>query len=366
MDRGGAETWLMHVLRALDRQRVRMDFLVTSEEPGHYDDEIRSLGSEVIPCALAPGLASFVPGFLNVLRQRGPYAAVHSHVHHFSGAVLALARIAGVPVRIAHSHLDTRDGDRRAGLGRRLYLAGMTAALARVATHGIAVSSDAAVSLYGAEWREDPRWQVVRCALDLSAFREPLDPAAVRRELGIPPDARVFGHVGRFDPQKNHAFLIEIATALLQRDTRSYFVLVGDGPLRRRIEQEAAHRGIEERVIFAGVRRDVPRLLRSFDAFVFPSLHEGLPLVGIEAQAAGLPLICSDRVTRELVVMPELFTWLSTADVPEVWAAAALDASRERIEPRRALAALDESEFSLARTIPQLLAVYTCAQPSRS
>lgn len=348
----------MHVLRNIDRRRVRMDFLVTRDEPAPYDDEIRVLGSEVIPCVLTRDPASFAKRFLAVLARRGPYDVVHSHVHHFSGFVLALARVGGVPVRIAHSHLDTRDLDRRAGVARGLYLRAMSAAVSGFATQGIAVSSDAAVSLYGASWRQDPRWQIVRCALDLAEFRAPGEPAAVREALGIPADALVFGHVGRFDPQKNQRSLVRIAAAALERDPRAFFVLVGDGPLRQSIEEEADRHGLRARTMFTGVRRDVPRLLRSFDAFVFPSLREGLPLVGIEAQAAGLPIVCSDRVTRELVVLPELFQWLSPDDPPELWASAALEAVRRRIEPRVALAAIDDSEFSLARTIPKLLAMY--------
>jgi glycosyltransferase involved in cell wall biosynthesis len=358
MNRGGVETWLMQVLRNLDPLRVRMDFLVTQAEPGHYDAEIAALGSAVLPCESPSNPPRFARRLLALLRERGPYDVLHSHVHHFSGFVLGVARRAGVPVRVAHSHLDTRRLDGEAGIARRLYLAGMRAALRRYATHGLAVSDAAAAALFGERWRDDRRWEVARCGLDFGAFRGAAEAAAVRAELGVPRDAFVLGHVGRFDEQKNHPLLIRIAAAVIRREPRARLVLVGDGPLRPLVEAYAERLGIREQVVFGGIRADVPRVLRSFDVFVFPSLREGLPLVGLEAQAAGLPIVLSDAITRELVVVPELFTWRSTEDPVESWAEAVLSAARRRVDASDAVAALEQSEFSLSRSLSGLLDVY--------
>lgn len=350
----------MQVLRNVDPLRARMELLALDPEPGAYDAEIRALGSAVLHCGSTSAPLALARGLLTLLRERGPYDVVHSHVHHFSGVVLALARRAGVPVRIAHSHLDTQRLDREAGIRRRLYLAAMTAAVRRYATHGLAASTLAAEALFGAGWREDARWEIARYGLDFGAFRAPADVASVRAELGLGQDAIVLGHVGRFDPQKNHAFLVRIAAEALRRERRARVVLVGDGPLRPAVELETVRLGIRERVHFAGVRPDVPRVLRAFDAFVLPSHCEGLPLVGLEAQAAGLPIVLSDAITRELVVIPELITWRSLSDPPESWAEAALAAARGRAGPGRveAVEALERSEFSLARTMSGLLDVY--------
>jgi glycosyltransferase involved in cell wall biosynthesis len=358
MNREGVQTWLMQVLRTLDPARVRMDFLVAHPEPGQYDAEIEARGSAVIRCELTSNPLRYARRLLAVLREGGPYHVVHSHVHHFSGFVLAIARHAGVPVRIAHSHLDTLHLDAEAGLRRRLYLRLMSAALRRSATNGLAVSVPAAQALFGPRWRDDDRWVVSRCGLDFGGFREPADVPAVRAELGIPPDAIVLGHVGRFDAQKNHAFLLRIAAAAFQREPRSVLVLAGDGPLRPSVVAEATLLGIRDRIALPGVRADIPRVLRSFDAFVFPSIREGLPLVGLEAQAAGLPIVLSDSITRELVVIPELFTWRSLGDSPDSWAEAALSAARRRAPEMDAVARLEGSEFSLSRSVSGLLDVY--------
>lgn len=358
MSRGGTETWLMQVLRSVDPARVRMEFLVTRAAPGDYDGEIRRLGSEVIACLHPASPARFAAGFLRVLRARGPYQVVHSHVHHYSGFVLALARSASVPVRVAHSHTDSAPIDDRAAPHRRAYLAAMKLAIRRFSSHGLAVSEASAAALFGPAWREDCRFRVARCGLDFSAFRAPADIARVRAELGVPHDALVLGHVGRFDAFKNQGLLVPVVAAALRRDPRAFLVLVGDGPLRVRVEAEAARLGVRARVAFTGLRADVPRLLRAFDVFVFPSLHEGLPLVGLEAQAAGLPIVASDRVTRELAVIPELFTWISPGDPAERWAEAAVDAARRRASAGDPVTALERSEFALSRSVSGLLALY--------
>ncbi len=358
MNRGGLETWLMQVLRAVDPARVRMEFLASTGSPGHYDAEIASLGSAVIPCERPSSPVRYAWRLLDVLRERGPYDVVHSHVHHFSGFVLALAARGGVPVRIVHSHLDTRSVDAAASLPRRLYLALMTAALQRYATNGLAASGVAAEALFGTRWRDDPRWAIARCGLDFRPFREPFEVAAARAQLGVAPDALVLGHVGRFEPQKNHRFLLRIAAEVMRRDARAVLVLVGTGPLREAVEAEATSLGIRERVAFAGVRSDVPRVLRAFDVLVFPSLHEGLPLVGLEAQAAGVPIVLSDAITREVEVIPSLFTWRSLSDAPTLWADGVLAGARRRIAAPEAAARLELSEFSIARSITGLLDLY--------
>jgi glycosyltransferase involved in cell wall biosynthesis len=361
MNRGGVETWLMQVLRNLSPALVQMDFSLMRDEPGHYDAEITSLGAALLHCPSPANPARFAVRFLSLLKKRR-YDVIHSHLHHFSGFVLALARCAGVPIRIAHSHLDTLSLDAAARRPRRLYLAAMAAGVQRCATHGLAVSEPAAEALFGPRWRQDKRWEIGRCGLDFEAFRRSDDASSVRAEFGVSPDSVVLGHVGRFDPQKNHLLLVKIAASVFRREPRARLVLVGDGPLRGSVEREATRLGIQQRIVFAGIRSDIPRVLRSFDVFVLPSLREGLPLVGLEAQAAGVPIVLSDGITRELAVIPELFTWRSTADPPDQWAEAVLSAARGRSSSRDTIPVLEKSAFSLQRSLSSLLAVYGSSQ----
>lgn len=347
MDRGGVETWLMHLLRRIDRGRIAMDFLVHTTRPCAYDDEVRALGARIIRCLRPSQPWAYSRNFRRVVAENGPYDIVHSHVHHYSGNVLRLAHRAGVPMRIAHSHNDLSTVEARADLPRRAYVALMSRWIRQHATVGLAASRDAAVDLFGPQWEGDRRWRVLFYCIDLDPFEAPVDRAAVRTEWGIPAGALVLGHVGRFDAQKNHVFLIEIAREVARLVPRMRLLLVGDGPLRPQIERWAAELGLGGEVLFAGARPDIPRLMRgAMDVFLFPSLYEGLGLVLVEAQASGLPCVISDAIPSEAVVVGPLVRRLSLALPPRAWAEAAL-VPAARVPAGEALAAVRRSPFDV-------------------
>lgn len=331
MNPGGVETWLMHVLRRIDRERFRMDFLVHTPRRCAYDDEIRRLGSEIIPC-LGPRNPVLYARRLREILVRNRYTIVHSHVHHYSGLVLRVAAKAGVPTRIAHSHNDTSTLQRSAGPARKVYLALMKRWIDRYATQGLACSRPAAACLFGPNWAADQRYSVLYCGIDLEPFRDNgLEPEAVRQELGIPRGAIVVGHVGRMAPQKNHLFLIDVFAEVKKREPRAHLLLVGDGPLRPTIEQRVKACGLGDSVTFAGLRPDVPRLmLAAMDVFLFPSLYEGLGLVLIEAQAAGLTSVVSDVTPEEVTLAPLFVKRISLQASKEKWADATLGVARLR------------------------------------
>jgi glycosyltransferase involved in cell wall biosynthesis len=361
---GGVEVWLRHVLRHIDRERYRMDFLVLNEAPGAYDEEFRALGAKVIPCGGHSRPWVFARRFREVLRTYGPYDVVHSHVHHYSGVVLAVAAAAGVPVRLAHSHSDPDGFGHERKASRRAYRMLMAVMLDRAATGGMACSRPAARSLFGRDWASDPRWGVVYCGVDLEPFHVPQEPGIVRQALSIPPDDLVLGHVGGFKEVKNHTFLLKVFAAFLEKEPRGRLVLVGEGPLRQEIEAEARWAGLEERTHFLGARDDVPALLAGgFDAFVFPSLYEGLGLSLVEAQAAGLPCIYSDVVTEEAAIVPELMRPLSLKAPPDRWASEAQEAIQavRSLDRVAALMRVSESQFNIQEGLRTLLAWYASA-----
>jgi glycosyltransferase involved in cell wall biosynthesis len=319
MDFGGVETWLMHLLRHIDRTKFQFDFCFTKPEPGAYVPEIDALGGRMVACRLERrNPLGFARKFRAILRE-GHYDVVHSHVHHFSGFVLRLARSESVPVRIAHCH-STSDGS-APSVRRVLYWALMKRWVAQSATHGLAASEPAAAALFGRDWKRDSRFRVLHCGIDLAPFRQSISRAEVRSELGIPMHAPVVGHVGRFMPPKNHAFLLEVAAQVIKLRPDVRFLLVGDGPLRLPMETKARELGIERRVIFAGERADVPRLmLGAMDVFLFPSLWEGLPLAVVEAQAAGLACIIADSVPAEAIVRSTQVSIVPLVRDPGYWA----------------------------------------------
>jgi glycosyltransferase involved in cell wall biosynthesis len=360
---GGIETWLMHVLRNIDRTRFHIDFLVHTTAPYPHDAEARALGSRIIPCVLPTRFWKYGHVLKGLLREHGPYDVVHTHVA-FHGFALRYARQAGVPVRVAHSYNDAPEFRPTRYPLRRAFLALTNPWIRREATLGLAASRAAAVALFGPDWERDPRWRIHYYSIDLAPFAQTVDPQSVRREFGIAPDEFVIGHVGRFHAQKNHAFLVDIAAEVVRREPRTRFLLVGDGELRPAVMAKTARRGLADRVIFAGLRSDVVRLmLGAMDAFVLPSHYEGLPLVGLETQAAGLPAVISDSITPEVAAVPGLIRRLSLAQPPADWAEAllAIRANGAPISRQEALAVLEKGPFNIRNGVRELERLYADA-----
>lgn len=365
--RGGAETWLYTMARHIDRQRFKIDVLVHTDEPKPYDQPMRELGCDVLPC-LAPARPwRYARAFGRIAREHGPYDIIHCHTHFWNGVVLWLAQRHGIPVRIAHSRVASTIQEQRGGARRALYRTVMRRLIHRCATHGFAVSRAAAAGLYGEHWQSDPRWQILRSAVDLTPFDEPAPPrdlpAALRDHAGP-----VIGHVGRFHPQKNHRFLVRVFEAIAQRDARPMFAFVGTGALEQAIRADVQRSAtLRERVFFLGDRTDVPALLcHRIELLMLPSLWEGLPRVAIEAQAAGRPALLSDRITDEAAAVPELVRRLpidDEAEAVERWASEAMAMLDQpsAVARKTALARLRDSDFTIERNVERLQRIYEAA-----
>ncbi|ATH93264.1 glycosyltransferase family 1 protein [Bacillus glycinifermentans] len=301
MNRGGAETMIMNMYRHADRSRVQFDFISHREETCDYDPEIISLGGRVfyVPSIGTAGLLSYIKRIRDVLIEKGPFSAVHAHTDFQTGFAALAAKLAGVPVRICHSHNTAWKPNPRfmdavqLRLFRRLMFACSTALCA--------CGQDAGRFLFGGKKMSKNAVHLLQNGIDLARFQEAnsRSKAGMRKRFGIRENALVIGHVGRFFEQKNHPFLLELAGSLKKTGTPFQAVFAGDGPLRKQIEEQAARLGLEDEVLFLGVVEDVPSLMRTFDVFVMPSLFEGLPLVLVEAQASGLPCVVSDTITKE-------------------------------------------------------------------
>jgi glycosyltransferase involved in cell wall biosynthesis len=359
MGRGGVESWLMHVLRRADPQRYQMDFLVRTTREQAHDPEIRALGGRVIPCEGHARPWRFARRFGEVMRSHGPYDVVHSHLPYYGGFVLRLAARHGVPARIAHSHNDLRVADAARSRLWRGYARLMRAWIRRYATVQLAASRTAAEDLFGPGWHRDERCRILYCGIDLDAFEPDQSPAEMRSMLGLPADALVIGHVGRFAWQKNHAFLLRVAAAAMQKEPRTRVLLVGDGPVRAEVERQAVSLGIADRVLFTGSRADVPALLQAMDVFVFPSHHEGLGLVLLEAQATALPCVLAEGLPEEVDIVRSLMCRLPLDAGVEAWAREVLDAAARRpLSRAQALETMRQSYFDIERSAAELFRLY--------
>lgn len=294
MNRGGAETLIMNLYRNIDRRRVQFDFLTCKE--GEFDDEIRRLGGKIhrIPYVSEVGHFKYVNGLNHFFEENSQYQIIHSHMDKMSGITLRAAKQAGIPIRISHSHNTESEG----GIAVRVYkwLAGK--AIHSSATNFFACSEDAAKWLFANNYGSST---ILKNGIDVEKFLFSLDVRKqVREELKIDENACVFGHVGRFAYQKNHSFLLDVFKELSKELNNPKLILVGDGQLRTEMENKVKTLKLDKNVIFTGVRKDIHRMLQAFDYFVFPSLHEGLPVSLIEAQGAGLPCLISDHISQEV------------------------------------------------------------------
>lgn len=297
MDCAGIETFLMNVGRELDHTRLQFDFLVWDGRQYDYEAEIVALGGRIyrVPSP-RENLAKFASGVRAVV-ERNPFAAIHSHVHCWNGICLWLAMRAGIDVRIAHSHSTSSGHDPQ--LARRALNYWMRRLMLRCATHLFGPSKAAGLALYGQAGCRDPRFAVVPNAISVSSYENPTGNRSLRDELHIAPDDFVLGHVGRFDEVKNHSFLVSVLNQLRNSGSPAHLVVVGRGELENEFRRSVHDKGLQQYVHMLGVRRDIPQILPSFDVFVFPSLYEGLGMVAVEAQAAGIPVLASCAVPPE-------------------------------------------------------------------
>jgi glycosyltransferase involved in cell wall biosynthesis len=363
--RGGVGTWLMHVLRHIDRENFKCDFLVHTPSPSPHDDEARSLGAKIIYCPYPSLPWTYAKNFKNLLNANGPYDVIHSHLVN-SAVHLRLAKQCNIPVRIAHIHsiyLNRMIGaSLKSKAASLLYWSLSRFWLRRFATLGFAVSKTTALSTFGQNWQKDPRWQIFPCSIDMSPFHVEVDQKAIRKELDIPETAMVFGHVGRFTKEKNHSLLIDIGWEISKIQPDMLLLLVGNGPLKREIEQKAAHLGIRDKVIFTDIRHDVPRLMQgAMDIFLFPSIYEGLGLVLIEAQTAGLQCITSQSVPEEATVIHPLVNRLSLSKPASTWAHEALKNCQNKPDLTKSeiLNIMENSPFNIKISVQKLQEIYS-------
>lgn len=308
MNRGGAETLIMNLYRNIDRSKVQFDFLTS--KTGSFDMEIQALGGKIhrIPYISDVGHFKYLKELNRFFGSHGEYKIVHSHMDKMSGLVLRAARKVGIPIRISHSHNTSSEGSFAAKVYK--WYAGIF--ILRNATNLFACSTKAAKWLFN---EDSDSIKLVKNGIEVNEFSfNPRKREKIQKELNLNKDQIVLGHVGRFAPQKNHAYLIELFAKLQENNKNFVLILVGDGPLRSEIERKVRELKLVEKVKFLGIRDDIQDLLQAFDLFIFPSLHEGLPVSLIEAQGAGLPCLISNEISREVDLGCNLVKFISLHD----------------------------------------------------
>jgi glycosyltransferase involved in cell wall biosynthesis len=340
LDRGGAELRTVELAESFPRELVRSDFLVLTGLEGALDERVRTAGGEVIKCPLN---GRFPASFYGLLRRRR-YDVVHSHVHYFSGVILAIARAAGTPRRVAQLHT-TVVNDREERPSRRVQLAGCWHLINLSATDIIAVGEGAMCAAWRADWRSDRRCRVVYFGLP---------PQRLRVKASPPSNLLTIVNVASLQPLKNQLRLVEILHRCVREVPGLRLLLIGRevGEYGWKVRRAAADAGLSDRVHLLGEVDDPMSWIAGANLMILPSLWEGLPGAALEACALGVPVLASDLPgTRELARHFPHLSVMSLEDGNDLWAAAAVRLIRDGVKPApHAAARLANSPFDLARS----------------
>lgn len=321
---GGVEAVIMNYYRNIDRSKVQFDFICDEDSTNIPYDEIKKIGGRVIICPPYQKIFEY-ERFLIDLFKKNNYKIVHSNINALSVFPLRAAKKAEVPIRIAHSHSTTNKKEWKKNLMKQA----LRPFSKKYATDYFACSELAGRWLFGDKTFEQGKVTIINNAIDLDKFKyDEKIRKEKRKELNINDDALVVGHIGRFVAQKNHTFLIDIFNELHKKEKNSILLLIGQGPLMDEIKQKVDSLGISDSVKFLGQRDDVNDLYQVFDMFLLPSLYEGLPVVGVEAQATGNLCIFSSSMTQETKIL-DTTIFVSLDRNAEEWLSIILDSYRK-------------------------------------
>lgn len=346
---GGAESRIMDLYRQMNRDEIQFDFLVHSEavnrsisknvngrKPQFYDEEIQAMGGHiyVLPKFKVYNYFSYRRAVRKFFAKHKEFRVVQGHMTSTAGIYLPIAKKAGVPITVAHA--------RNAGVVK-----GPKGAATRFFRQNLAEKADfcfacsvlAGQDVFGKEAVHAGMVKIIHNAIDVRRFTyDEKVREAMREQLGVSGKI-VLGHVGRFEYQKNHPYLLEIFAAVCRERPDAVLLLLGDGEGRSAMEARCGQLGIDGQVKFMGNCRDTERYYQAMDLFLLPSFFEGLPGVLVEAQAAGLRCFVSDTVTREAKAT-DLVTYLSIEQPAQDWAKEILErADYERRDTAQELTA---------------------------
>ena len=356
---GGVSSMLFHLYQHIDRQQVQFDFVAPRKSSfSTCRSEIEEMGGRIFE--LKAG-GSFIMKKLRFWKRLKDHINKERYeiVHINSGSILfniqcaLVARACHVRKIIVHSHNAGADGDMKQKLAQLC-----KPLLDIAATDFLACSHKAAQFMYVPRRIREKKYMVINNGVDTEqfAFSQSVRDE-YRAELGISNDTEVILHVGRFSRQKNHSYLVRLFKKYTRKYPKSVLLLVGAGDLSDSIKELVKKLGIEDKVKFLGLRSDIPSLMAASDVFLLPSLYEGLPVVGIEAQTSGLPCIFADTITKEVDVLRNNCFISLEADADK-WCDRIHAAASSRKDRESAAAKISAKGYSIQASAKTLLDCY--------
>ena len=312
---GGVESVVMNYYRNIDKSKVQFHFICDEDSTDIPYDEIEKLGGKVIIVPPYQKLFKYQKELYKIFKENG-YKIVHSHINALSVFPLRAAKKAGVPIRIAHSHTTSNKKEWKRNLAKNILRP-----FSKVYSNQyLSCSKLAGKWLFGKKAFLNGNIKIINNAIDLEKFKFNKDKRnEIRKEIGLDEDTFLVGHIGRFVTVKNHEFLLDIFNEIHKKEKNSKLILIGRGPLEKNINRKINELGIKEEVIFTGQINNVSDYYNAIDVFLLPSLYEGLPVVGIEAQANGILCKFSSNMTKEAKVL-NTTDFISLKETAKKWA----------------------------------------------
>ncbi|WP_280770887.1 glycosyltransferase family 1 protein [Salipaludibacillus daqingensis] len=312
LDSGGAESRTMDIYRCIDKTKVQFDFAIHTEDECFFSEEIRSLGGKIFhfPRFTGKNYFEYKNSWLNFFKSHQQYKIIHGHQTSTGFIYLNEAKKNGIPKRIAHARNSNKDSSIKKYTTRltRFY-----------ATDLLAVSKLAGISEFGKKFVNKGTVKIIPNAIQVNKYSFNNQMRIEKRlELGLINELAVV-HIGRFESQKNHDFLLRVFKEAVRKSRNLKLFLIGNGPAIEMVKAKIQQLGIENKVQLLGIRSDVPEILQAMDILLFPSLFEGLPGVVLEAQASGIPCVISENITDE-VKITNLVKYVSLSKSPDYWA----------------------------------------------
>lgn len=349
IDAGGAETFVMKVFRCILPHGYIFDFLINKRDSNFYLGEITKLGGKVFYGYSKSNNPAKSFNFIKKTVKENQYKCVFCVAVHPIGFLDIFAAKLGGATTILTRSTNSNSGGKASALLAKISRPFMR----RMSTWMLAPSKEAGEWLFGEKAVDNGNVKIIANGIDtnLYIYNEELR-WQIRKEIGISDDTLVVGHVGRFNRQKNHRKLIQIFAEIKKREQNSCLILVGDGELLENVKSQVKELQIEDSVIFAGIRNDVPSLLMAFDVFCFPSLYEGMPNAVIEAQATGLPCFVTDTISRD-VKITSYVKFLSLDDEADIWADSVIHYKNSDRE--KSISAVKNAGYSIENTANRLM-----------
>lgn len=348
---GGTSSFIMNIYRNIDRKKMQFDFVAFNK--GELHDEIIDMGGHIFyfEWIKKQGIISYIRNLRNLIKDEGPFHAIHAHQSYKAVFSLIPARLEGINNRIAHTHAispETKWHNILLPFLKRLTL--------RNSTTLLACSHIAGEKIYGKD-----NFIVLPNNIDSKKFLNTTirDRMSIRRELNIPEDILLIGHVGRFSEVKNHKFIVDIAKELKNKDKEFKILLVGEGPLREEIINDINNKELNNNFIILKPRDDINKIMKSLDIFICPSLFESFSIVLLEAQVTGVPSIASSNIPKDVDLNLGLLKYENINNTETKWAKEIINIkTHPNIKKEEIRKRVIEKGFDTNSIIEKLISVY--------